>query len=58
MGECVCEKRVFCKRCYSNWYYRVNKDKILDYQKEKYQIQKREKKKLIIQRGSFILTFD
>ena len=58
MGKCVCEDQVFCKRCYSNWYYTVNKEKILEYQKEKYQKEKQEKKKLTIRRGTFVLKFD
>jgi len=58
MGECLCDKKIFCKRCYSNWYYKINKEKILSYQKEKYQKQKKEKKKFTITHGTFILTFD
>ncbi len=35
--ECSCGKGKFCKKCYSNCYYLINRDKILNYQKKRYQ---------------------
>ena len=55
---CVCETKKFCKVCYSKTYYRLKRNDILQYQKQKYREKKAEQHKLIIQRGKFVLTFD
>ena len=55
---CVCESKKFCKVCYSKTYYRLKRNEILQYQKQKYREKKAEQHKLTIKRGNFILTFD
>ncbi len=57
MGECVCNEKKFCKRCYSRAYYAINRDRILQYQKEKYRKNKTLKAKIIFKYGEFILKF-
>ena len=55
---CVCEKLIFCKKCYSEMYYKLNRKSILEYQKIKYKEKIREKNKWLIKQGKFIVTFD
>lgn len=55
--DCVCSDKKFCKKCYSIYYYRINRNEILQQQKQKYQEKKAEKHKIKINRGDFILSF-
>ena len=56
--DCVCSDKKFCKKCYSIYYYRINRNEILQQQKQKYQEKKAEKKKRKKKKGPGIFQWD
>lgn len=57
MTICVCKDLVFCKCCYSKIYYEKNREKVLEYQKTRYN---KIKKKFFLTRteGNYIISFN
>ena len=55
--DCACCADKFCKKCYSNCYYLLNRDKILEYQKDRYENSKRPSGGITIIRKPITLYF-
>jgi len=55
--DCSCGEDKFCKKCYSNCYYILNRDKILSYQKDRYENNKRPVGGITIIRKPIIVSF-
>ena len=58
MSECVCDSLIFCKRCYSKIYYQINRERVLEYQKIRYNKNKKKKFFLNYIKGNYIINFN